>query len=283
MFKKILSLFCFIAINAENINMTAALHAEVASRGNPRVTKETYPILYSLIEGLASNAGIKMPRNINVYTCEGTYTQKNGVGYKIVLDIDSSVDLIGDISICQELIMGLTYEELEGLLAVNIAKIANEDGGVIAVSAITTFGATLAALYALNKYYDLELGSKFLEEVSYNSRYRCHHDNESLVKGVCALLVLPAAIVAQIVSNNLQKNADIKATEISNADNVIDGISALHKFKKSYFRDTLGSRLSSALKLKKAFRLIFYPVRSFTAKERIGYLKKSVGENRVFA
>jgi hypothetical protein len=91
-------------------------------------------------------------------------------------------------------------------------------------------------------------------------------------------MIVPAMITTKIVGNNLQKQVDTQAADLTNPRQVIQGIKALGKLEDKYIKENFLSRIAAALKLKDICNVIFYPIRAYTPQERIQYLQALAAE-----
>lgn len=255
---------------------TAAMHSEAAGSQHPNLTQDSHPVLYAMVKNLTEKANIPMPRYITAHDAEVTLVT-NGVVHKTAVgNIGCWADLLGDLHICRAILTDLSYKEVEGIIAVALAGKATNKSAKIALVGVGSYAATIAALYLLNNKYDLKLGSfVFGDQYPYRSSF---HDRNKSVEGFFYLTLVPALITAKIAANNLQKQGDLKAAELTNPKQVIQGIQALIKLEDKYIKEDFFSRIAAALKLKDIFNVIFYPIRAYTPQERIAYLEGLAAE-----
>ncbi|MCL5875177.1 MAG: hypothetical protein M1114_01765 [Candidatus Dependentiae bacterium] len=276
MIKKTLIALLGISINVfanSSLEKTNALRQEIASCGNPNLTQETHPIIYNMVQELTAKGNVPTPRYITMFDAEYTRISEHGVAYRVVRDMKAYVDLLGDLYICHEVLANLSYEEIEGVIAIAIAEKAQNRAAKVALAGTGTFGLTLASVYGLNKQYNLQLGSTVMK--SYNA-YHCRQDRDDLFKAVAGLLILPSLITSIVLSNNLQKEIDLRAARLTDIRNVRNGIKALRKLKESYVKESVLSRIATMLNLKTIANTISYPIRSYSSEERIDYLDKEL-------
>ncbi len=257
---------------------TSIMHIEAASNDNPNLTQETHPLLYNMIKSLADEAHITMPRYITVYPAVGSKIGNNGRVIRSANEITAWIDLIGDMYICHDALTNLSYEEVEGMVSLAIAESLNNKPLKLFLIGASTFVATCVAVYALNRYYELNLGWVFNIDDKYSGfNYKSYkytkHKNEVL-EGALTLMLVPSAISVAVAANNFQKAIDNHAAQLTSSDQVIKAIKSIRNLEERYFKESLGSRIVSALKLKELFNIIFYPVRPYTSEERIEYLSK---------
>ena len=279
MFKKmvaVLLLFNVIICAAGNVEKTVALHNEILTHANPNITQETHPILYEIVESLVKKAHIAMPKYVTLFSSEYVTVSRYGRVNKSFKDFDAHVDALGDLYICAEALLDLSYEEIEGVIATAVAEKLLNTRGKLALVAVSTFVATLGTIYFLNSHYKLGLGN-FIQEGLDQHPY----DRKDFVEGMVFTSIAPAVIVTALVSNNLQKGVDIKAAELTNAQTVINGIKGVVRVKDTYVKENFFSRIAAALRLKTIGNFLFYPVRAFTPEERVGYLEKLEKKNFV--
>lgn len=271
----------FSCYTLAGIDKTKALHVEVAAQSHYNITKESHPILFDIVHRLVTRAGISMPRYITIFGAEYTITDKDGFTYRCVRGMKSYVDVMGDLYICREILKNLSYDEIEGVVAVAIAeKLINKPLKLVETG-VGTFAATLTSLYYLNKKYNLNLGSLLQAHrpSCRNSYYcSCHEDREDAVKVLAAFLTIPVCTVTKVKSNYLQKRIDIDATKLTATQNVINGIMGIEKVQEMYAKESMISRIASALYLKEIWNAFIYPVRAFTAQERVAYLSELENE-----
>lgn len=275
MIKKTLIVLLGISINTfanSSFEKAHALRNELASHSNPNLTQETHPTIYNMVQELTTKANVPMPRYITVFNAECTVVYE-GTSRRVVRDMEAYVDVLGDLYICYEVLANLSYEEIEGVIAIAIAEKAQNRAAKVALTSVGIFGLTLASVYGLNKHYDWELGSTIMN--NYN-KYHCRQDRDDLVKGVAGLLILPSVITACVLSSNLQKEIDFKAAQLTDIQSVRNGLKALRKLKESYVKESFLSRIATMLNLKTIANTVLYPIRSYTSEERIGYLEKEL-------
>lgn len=272
MIKKVAIILIALNINSfanDNEAKTVLIHSEIATHKNPNITVETHPALYTLVKELVDKAGIGMPKYISTFNREYLENTSNGL-YSTQATIQAYVDVFGDIHICKEILTDLSYPEIEGIIATAIAEKISNKPVKQAFTAVTTLGAVLASLYILNKIYDLKIGT-FLYNFIQPSH--CSHDQADAIQMLVGIMAIPPVIAMSLVSNSLQKQIDVKATTLTNTENVIKGIAGIKKLQKAYAKNNFFTRIAATLKLKKIMNVITYPVRASTPKERIGYLK----------
>ena len=274
MIKKLLAALLIINLNgyASNLEKTEALHQEVAANQNPNITQETHPILYGMVEELTQKAQVPMPKYITIFGAQYTVIDRYGVARCAVQNFEASINLLGDLYICHEILANLSYDEIKGIIATAIVEKASNTPVLLAATGIGTFIVTVTSLYLLNKYYKLRLGSFFMSH-----HHRCYHEREDLAEALAFILITPSLITTKIMSNNLQKKIDIKAAKLTTAQQVIDGVKGIDKTEEKYTKENIFSRIASMLQLKEISNFVFYPIRSYTSKERIDYLEQ---ENR---
>lgn len=254
---------------AEPVEKTVALHNEILAHGNPNITQETHPILYEMVESLIKKAHVSMPKYITLFSSEYVTVSRYGRVNKSFNDFDAHVDALGDLYICTEALLDLSYEEIEGVIATAVAEKSLNTGQTLVFVAVGTFGATLATVYFLNSYYKLKLGTFISEGLEHHHPY----DRQNFIEGIVLISITPAAIVTKLVSNNMQKSIDIKAAELVGAQNIINGIKGIARVKDSYVKENFFSRIATFLKLKEVSNFLFYPIRASTPEERIYYLE----------
>ncbi|MFI5333025.1 MAG: hypothetical protein ACHQVS_02900 [Candidatus Babeliales bacterium] len=259
------------------LDKTAAMHSEAREYQHPNLTQDSHPVLYGMIKNLTEKANIPMPRYISAHEAEYSVVSDSGVIYKTAAGtIGCWANLLGDLHICREILVDLTYEEVEGIIAVALAEKVTSKSAKVALIGVSSFAATIATLYVLNKQYNLDLSTFiFGDQRNYRSSLR---DRQGSFEGFVHLTLLPALLTTKIAANNLQKQVDLQAACLTNPRQVIQGIQALIKLEDKYIKEDFLSRVAVALKLKAIFNVLFYPIRAFTPEERVQYLEVLAAE-----
>ena len=244
------------------------MRQEVITRNNPNITEHTHPTLYNLVKELAEKAQIAMPRYISLYDGEYTWVDENGNTHKGMHDIGASVDVLGDMYLCKKIILNLPYKTVEGIVACAIAEKALN---VRVKTAGVGFGIWGAALsYAIAN--DVKLGSVPFE-TRVGGRY-VSVAHRSTMEVAFPLSIMFAILAAKVYSNNVQKDVDLKAMKLTDAQNVVDGIKGASQATEAYVKENIFSRLTPEI-LKQAWRIVFYPIRAYTPEERIAYVEQA--------
>lgn len=251
---------------------TVLLHQEMAMHKNPNITPDSHSTLYELVQGLADKAGVAAPEYISVFDMEYD-VYSNHQSYKRVRDADAYTDIWGDVNICRETLTDLSYDEVEGVVAVAMAEKVVNKPFKLAVAGVSAFGVIAAAIYGLNKSQNLGLGAKIGAEVK-----EILVDNKDWHDAIPLILTLPTMLAVRLYANSLQKTVDLNALKLTNKQNVINGIKGLSKVTDAYAKQNILGRLMDRLKLKDLYARIFYPVRAFTYDERVEYLERVVQE-----
>lgn len=246
---------------------TEALHAEAKERKNPNITEKTHPVLYGMVKDLINKAKISMPKYITLHDAEGSAVDENGQVHKTANNITVWVDMLGDLYICREIVTDLSYEEAQGVIAVAIAEKAQNKSIKLGVVGVGTFAATAALMYYACKDNNIISRFVFGNDV-------CCRDRENRMKLLFYSMLIPSFLTTAAVSNNLQKQVDLDAVALTDADQIIGGIKGLARLEETYVKENVFSRMANALNLKSIFNTIFYPVRSFTQEERLQYLEQ---------
>jgi len=268
----IIGILTLSAHASDHIDKTPAIRSEVSAHNNPNLTKDTHPVIYEMVQELVAKAGTTMPKYITTYSAEtAVVAPRSGVVRAEVLDILAYIDAIGDLYICKEILTDLSYEEIRGIVAIAVAEKSTKSAIKLASIAVGTFGATLAAVYCLNKCYDLKLGTIAWKGV--RSTYTSD-DALDVVQAILFVLATPAAIVTKLASNNFQKKIDIEAAHITEVTSVIDGLESLQNLQEKYRKENIVSRIAEMLRLKSIYNTVFYPIRASTVGERVDYLKR---------
>ena len=253
---------------------TDALRSEIVAHNNPNCTAETHPTFYGMVQELVTKAQVPMPRYITMFNAEyAVVSPDTGVVYRETRDMNAYVTLLGDLYICRELVLDLSYEEIEGVVALALAEKKIGKSKKLACIAAGTVAATAASLYCLNNYYEWGLGRLFSRDDCYSRSYHMHrrrHGAELLV-GIC---IVPPIITTTIFANHLQKQIDIDATQITDVQRVIGAIKGISKVTDAYVQEGILSRIADRLYLKRVWNTVFYPIRAFTPEERIAYLEQ---------
>jgi hypothetical protein len=189
--------------------------------------------------------------------------------------MNAYIDVLGDLYVCHDLLTTLSYEEIQGVVALALAqKKVNKPLKMVGVF-VGTLGATLASVYCLNKYYDGALLNFFAPAKTNFGRfdyYRTLDTRERELKAVAWLLLLPSVCTTCLAANYLQKSVDINAADITDAQKIIAALHAIDKVRDMYEKEGFFSRLAGACGVKDFFKCIFYPVRGYTTEERVAYL-----------
>jgi hypothetical protein len=247
---------------------TDALHSEIAAYNSPNLTAETHPTFYEMVQQLVTKAQVPMPRYITTFNAEyAVVSPDTGVIYREVHDLNAYVTILGDLYICRELVLDLSYEEIEGVVALALAEKKMGKPTKLACIAAGTVAATVASLYCLNKQYEWRLGSLFFGDDYYHRR----GNGAEVLMGLC---IVPPIITTKIFANHMQRQIDINAAQITDARHVIDAIKGICKVTDAYVQEGLLSRIADRLHLKRVWNTVFYPIRAFTPEERIAYLEQ---------
>jgi hypothetical protein len=245
---------------------TNALHSEIAAHNNPNLTAETHPTFYGMVQELVIKAQVPMPRYITTFNAEyAVVSPDSGVIHREVRDLNAYVTILGDLYICRELLLDLSYEEIEGIVALALAEKKMGKLTKLACIATGTVAVTAASLYCLNNYY--ELGTLFFGDDYYHRR----GNSAEVLVGLC---IIPPIITTKIFANHMQKQIDIDATQITDVQRVIGAIKGICKVTDAYVQEGFLSRIADCLHLKRVWNTVFYPIRAFTPEERIAYLEQ---------
>ncbi len=290
MFKKayICSLLFFAyAAQASNAEKTDLLRAEVATKSNIHITQETHPTLYALVQDMTSRARIAMPKYITLYDVFYSVVDKDtGRVNRVAHNMSTSIDIVGDMYICSELLTTLSYDEARSALALVVAEKLLDKNIKMAVAGIGSFVSAATALFSFNKYYDLDLfGPRYNRaDYSYCNSYNSYNqrvyypvsrqERSEDIKALVYLTFIPAFVAAGIVAQNMQKSIDLKAAELVGAENIINYIKTRDKIQDTYSKESLLSRLFSGTIIAKICSIAFYPIRAYSSEERISYLQK---------
>lgn len=261
--------------SSETVDKTALIHAEMANLQNPNLTEQTHPFTYNMVKQLAVKANVKMPEYITIYSAQYNVVGDYGVVYTAVRDLNAYVDMLGDIYICREVLTCLNYEQIQGTVALALAQKVVDKPSKLAVTGLTTLGVTLGSVYALNKRYNLKLGTAFKELMFGDNYYMSSDDRAKALKGIFTILIFPAIVATKIHANYLQKTVDLHAADFTDNQNIIHSIIAIEQLTNSYAKEDFFSRLVTKLNLEKTYNTVFYPIRGFNNTERINYLDKS--------
>jgi len=258
------------SLDAIHTDRSLMIQEELQRSAAQYATDTTHPSLYRMVQGLAHKAHIAMPKQIIIYNAEYIRTLRNGVVVKGVREITAYVDLVGDLHICRELLTTLMYEDIEGIIALAMsAKVRNKPGKLTLV-ALGTLGATIGGLWYASNKYDLSLGELFFGR----GHTTCCHESEDRAQALICLLAAPSVMMVSLASSCLQKGIDLDAAKLTNAQQVAYGIEGLDKLKELYEQEGALSRLLLTPKIKRLFRFLSYPIRSYTTEERVDYLAR---------
>lgn len=279
MFKKfsvillILNMIQHASANNE-IDYTQLVHNEMAAGHASNLTQQTHPTIYNMVKELAEQALVIMPEYITVYSAEYNVIGRYGTVHRKVCDLNAYVDVLGDIYICREVLTSLSYAEIQGMVALALAQKASNKSLKLATVAISTVGLTVGALYFLNKKYNLQLGAKTTDFLSY-SNHRTMSDMEDRMNIMICGMLLPATVVTKLYANNLQKRIDLQAADLVGSANLVNSMNAVDTLKMSYEKENFFSRLATRFNLKSKLNKLFYPIRGYTQAERIAYLQEA--------
>ncbi len=256
-------------VSAHNTaSLTQALHKEIANCKHQNLNEQDHPTIFKLVRALTTQAHTSMPQYISTFSANGNMVLNNGSVHRTVSTINAYFDLLGDLHICHDILTDLSYDEIQGIIAVAIAK--NMLTLKVVVASCATLGSTVGLCYFLNKYLNLGLESTIAD--IFTSSRLTETDKQNIL--LCSI-ILPIFITCRMSSNYLQKSTDMKAATIADTNRVIDGIIGLQKVREKYIKENFFSRIAKKLNIKKVCDILFYPVRSFNDEERIAYLKKS--------
>lgn len=267
-------IFTVFSYSYASQDKTEALHMEAKNHKNPNITQETHPVLYDMVRNLVIKANVAMPKYITTHGAEHSVVTREGLVYKTASNMTAWTDVLGDLHICHEILTDLSYDEVEGIVAIAIAEKAINKPGKLAMVGVGTFALTATSIYFLNKYFNLGLGS-FLG----GHRYSTIQDREDRFVILMWLTLAPALLATKLTDNNLQKLIDTDATKLKDVQQIIAGIKSLSKLEETYIKEGFFSRIANALKLKSIYNTIFYPIRAFTLEERVQYLEDLKNKN----
>lgn len=253
-------------------SLTVLMHAEIATHQNPILTEETHPTIYAMVKELTEMAHIAMPRYISTFNAQYMVAPKDGGAISTEIgNMNAYVDLLGDLHLCLELLETLSYEEMQGVVALALAQKNMREPLKMAGVFAGTLGATILAVYCLNNYYNNAIVNYFISnETDYY--YRTLDTRKQEFKGVLGLLLLPSVCTTIVAGNYMRKAIDIDAAAIVGAQKIIDAIRAIDKVHNTYAKEGFLSRIVENIRLKNFFKTVFYPLRSYTSEERIAYL-----------
>jgi hypothetical protein len=250
--------------------LTQTIRDEFNSHTNTNITVDTHPTLYSMVKRLTEKSGVPMPRYISIHNSAYTRLTRNGIAVQERAKICAYMSLLGDLCIYQELLTDLSYNDIEGCLALAIAEGYSKKPLKLAKAGLGTFGATIASIWYLNKAYNLRIGS-FLDEALLQGPACNRNDN---LEAIMFLLFLPTAVATKLYANHLQKQVDLDAVKIVDKEKVVQAINNIKRINDNYKKEDFAYRIISALKLREIFDTVFYPIRSYTDEERVGYLRR---------
>ena len=102
--------------------LTQAIKDEFKGHTNTNITEDTHPTLYSMVKRLTEKSGVPMPRYISIYNSAYTKVLNNGVAVQERAKICAYMNFLGDLCIYKELLNDLSYDDLEGCIALAIAE-----------------------------------------------------------------------------------------------------------------------------------------------------------------
>jgi hypothetical protein len=105
--------------------ITEAMHYEALTHKNPNITEYTHPVVYDMVMYLTKVAHCDMPKYIIIHELEYFVVSEDGTIEARRNPIDAWTDIIGDLHICREVLINLSYEEAEGVIAAAIAEKVN--------------------------------------------------------------------------------------------------------------------------------------------------------------
>jgi len=261
----LVSMYAISSASLFGIDLSALnLRQEILTHDNAHTTPETHPTLWALVEKLSEAANTNTPRYITLYE---SHMEKSPHLKEAVSTIDAWTDLLGDLYICREILHDLSFEEVEGILAIAISEKAINKPAKSLVRGLGTWAVTSLASICV-----------FSSWIAAGDTYMTHRHFErasgSFERGLllCYASLIPTLLVTIIGNNNLQKQADIKAAGLVGAQNVICGITGIEKFEKTCIKENSFDRLMAKMKLKGITDFVFYHLRSYTPDERVAYL-----------
>jgi hypothetical protein len=235
-----------------NGELTQALHQEAAARKNPIITEHTHPIFYTMVKRLSETASLTMPRTIKLHDAQLIGVSTSGYVVKAVGKIGAWMDVAGDLFICKEILTELSYEEVESVVLVALARKEPAINSRIGSIAAATFFATAGLMC-------FKWRSFVFSDADFMARF--------------AVVLLPSifcsSIAMGIAENYAQKDIDRKAAQLLSSQRIIEGIQARTRLEETYIDTKANAGLS------KFFERLFYPVRACTDDERIGYLSSA--------
>ncbi|MGB8467515.1 MAG: hypothetical protein WCE21_00775 [Candidatus Babeliales bacterium] len=275
---------------------TIALHAEITAQDGDEVivTDKTAPTLCNLIREVAQELSVKMPRYIKLYNFEYYYAYTHGTtnngfynstttmhkGYRTV---GAATMMFGDIQICKQLIAGLSYNEIRGVIAVALAAevpgiMGKEAAAGLLVVALTawwsydvykTYGKTVFPPANRTHYSNTDTG-----EFAYNMENITATLYRTVLFGEFGMLatLISAAIAGNLIYKYTQKKIDLAAARAIGKEAVVSGIEGVEKVKESLFEEGVFSRMLKDMRLKSFIDRLTYPVRAYTPEERIAYV-----------
>lgn len=274
MFKKALMIF-FVSsqvawfstiLSSDGLGTIDAIRQEIATHNNPIATKDTHPALWVLVEKISQAAEVSIPKYITLHEAQPVLVVNNNNVSLEEPNVTAWSNVLGDLYICKEILMTLSQEEVEGIIALAISERKMNRPVKIGGTFFLTWAGVLAAMYASKEYVSWE---RFFFG-DHNSGQGARLDNFNELMG---WTTLPAGLISYLVSVNLQKQVDLKATDIVGVENVIKGIEGLDKLEKTYIQENFLTRVLTMLQLKDMCQYVSYPIRSFTPEERVSYLK----------
>lgn len=253
-------------------DLTVLMHTEIATHPNTILTEETHPILYAMVRKLTEQAHVEMPRYISTFNAQYMKVPKDGgVISTETRNMNAYVDILGDLYLCLDLLKTLSYEEIQGVVALALAQKNMGEPLKLAGVFATTLGATIVGVYCLNKYYNNALVNFFIPNKT-DYYYRTFDTREQELKVISTVLLFPSMCTTIVAANYMRKAIDINAAAMVGKQKIIDAIRAIDKINNMDKKEGFLSRMAEKIRLKEFFKAIFYPVRGYTSEERIAYL-----------
>ena len=114
--------------------------------------------------------------------------------------------------ICHEILTDLSYEEVEGIIAVALAEKVTNKSTKLALIGVSSFTATVTAVYLLSKHYKFSVSEFIFGSHRYRSSIR---DRQDSFESSIWLMLMPALLTVKVASNNVQKQVDIQAAQLT--------------------------------------------------------------------
>jgi hypothetical protein len=245
----VVTVSCLFALHAVADTLTDQLHQEIRLQTHHtiNISKDTHPILYQLVVDLVREAQVKMPRYIAIFSAKKNIITNDGVMHTLMQDINPSVGIFGDLYLCYEVLLDLSYEDIKSVVALAVSEKANNT----CLKPIMLAG--LGVLSSIPIYNNVI------------------HDEISLI--VPLFVSVPFIIMYQVLANYTQRLIDKNATFLISTAAILRVLERMDAVQEKYTQEGFFRRMASKLGIESIWNILTFPFCSSTFKERIAYLQ----------